>query len=250
MNLSINIFAMSDLEDRHRSASIIDFVHDPVPTGTDAPALNILQFAASNRPRVFLKSMDLGLNRVIFRGVQLGELLYNCWKDYEVVAHLRFRSRSILAMASAKGTAVSPEALASWYSRIASASSNSSRSFSYSSMLMTTAIFSPFLFFINWVGSVILSPLLEFTPLRPESGEPQETTDQERTNDLQSAHPPARLSVLRLSLFFDFHHLVDQFIGHLEQFLSFIFPSNDIGFPAVQQIQLGRRVVVVRPDRN
>src|SRR5580704_401117 len=72
------------------------------------------------------------------------------------VVHLR--SRRFSARACSKGMGASPEAFASSIARMSSRSSRSSRSFSYSSTLMTTAILSPFSFVRNWVGRFISSP--------------------------------------------------------------------------------------------
>src|SRR5260370_40039740 len=72
--------------------------------------------------------------------------------------HLRFFS--ISEIASSKGIGVSPEAFASWYAITSSRSSNSSRSFSYSFISITTAIFLPFSLVRNRVGLFIASLLI------------------------------------------------------------------------------------------
>src|SRR6266436_644744 len=72
------------------------------------------------------------------------------------------------ATAWSNGTGVSPDASASSNARISSSSSSSSRSFSYSSMPITTAIFSPFSLVRNCVGSFISSPAEEVYSRRLE----------------------------------------------------------------------------------
>src|SRR5882762_5277899 len=77
--------------------------------------------------------------------------------NYASVGRLRLRLISSRAWSS--GIAVSPEAFASSHARISWRFSNSSRSFLYSSISMTTASLSPFSLVRNRVGAFIASPL-------------------------------------------------------------------------------------------
>ena len=81
----------------------------------------------------------------------LGPARYN-----DGVVHFRFRRFSAKACSSGMGASL--EAFASSYARRSSVSSSASISFSYSSMAITTAIFSPFSFVRNCVGSFISTP--------------------------------------------------------------------------------------------
>jgi hypothetical protein len=118
----------------------------------NSPTRDIVQLAPPRWPRVFAQIGYAISDGFIFRRIQPKNLLLNGRQDDEAIAHLRFRSRAILVMASSNGTPTSPEAFASWYSRIASVSSNSSSNSWYSGMLITTAIFSPFSLVRNCFG--------------------------------------------------------------------------------------------------
>jgi len=144
MNLVIHDASVSHLQYRNNSAAVIDFVYDPVVTGSNSPSLIPLKFATAGWPRIVDKRRNFPFDRLIERRIKSRKLLFGCRKDTEKIIHLRFRSRSILPTASSNGTGVSPEAFASSYSRMAWRSSSSSRSSSYSLISSTTATRTPF----------------------------------------------------------------------------------------------------------
>src|SRR6266851_5192660 len=148
MSLPIDFFAMTDPQNRHRSCCIIYFIDNTIVSDANPPASIVRQLPAARRSGFVTQGIDFLFDGIVRSGVKRRELFFGAWQDAERVNH--FRLRSIRAIASSKGTGVSPEALASSYSRIASMSSSSSRIFSYSSMLMTTATFSPRSFTTNW----------------------------------------------------------------------------------------------------
>src|SRR5260370_1966753 len=74
----------------------------------------------------------------------------NPGKSHRALWPVSWRWCSISDKACSNGIGVSPEAFASLQARISSRSSNSSRIFSYSSILMTTATFSPRSLTTNW----------------------------------------------------------------------------------------------------
>src|SRR5713226_4117586 len=119
-----------------------------------------LQLLAAGRSRNFSQGQCFFLDCLKHGGGNCFEyFLCPIRYDYAVV---HFRLRRISASACSSGIGTSPAAFACSYSRTAcrsSRSSNSSRSRSYSSMLMTTAIFSPFSFFRNCVGAFMILPL-------------------------------------------------------------------------------------------
>jgi hypothetical protein len=148
---------MPDLNDRNNLLGVIDFVNDAVIAEPNAPALAVPQFLTSRRSRVLLQCTHLHLSGAEVFCWQIGKFSFSSRQDEEAVAH--FRERFISAMAWSNGIGVSPDASASSNARMSSSSSNSSRSFSYSSILITTATFSPFSLVRNWVGSFIFSPV-------------------------------------------------------------------------------------------
>src|SRR5260370_22115186 len=118
-----------------------------------------LQLLAAGRSRNFSQGQCFFLDCLKHGGGNCFEyFLCPIRYDYAVV---HFRLRRISASACSSGIGTSPAAVACSYSRTAcrsSRSSNSSRSRSYSSMLMTTAIFSPFSLVRNCVGAFMVSP--------------------------------------------------------------------------------------------
>ena len=144
MSLVVYDASMSDLQHRNDSAGIVDLVNNPVISGPDAPCAIPFQFPAARWSWIVSKRRNLCFDRFVKRGIKLQQLFFGQRKNAEEITHLRFRSRSILAMASSNGTAVSPEAFASSYSRTAWRSSSSSRSSSYSLISSTTATRTPF----------------------------------------------------------------------------------------------------------
>jgi hypothetical protein len=142
MQLSVNLLAMPNPQYRHGRVGIIDIVQDAVNPHANPPAsFSVFQLLASGRPWIFRKRKHPLLDQFIsLRGNSVMVLLGH-WENEDPVFHLRFRRFS--ANACSKGIGVSPKAFASSHARMSSKSSSSSRIFSYSSMLMTTATFSP-----------------------------------------------------------------------------------------------------------
>src|SRR6266705_183637 len=149
MRLSINVLAMTDPEHSYSGARIIDIVQDSVNARANPPvSFGLFQLFASRWPRIFRKRQHLLLDLFI-KGGRDGIVIFLGHRQNEYpVLHLRFRRFS--AKACSRGIGVSPKAFASLQARISSRSSNSSRIFSYSSILMTTATFSPRSFTMNW----------------------------------------------------------------------------------------------------
>src|SRR5579859_4568607 len=170
MKLPVYVLAVRDFQDRDNFLGIFDFVDHPVTPDSDSPARHVAQLPRPGRSRVVLQRGNSGSNGVVIWGIQSKNLFFGRRQDDKTVAHLRFRWRSILPMASSNGTPTSPEAFASWYSRRASASSNSSSISSYSLMLMTTAIFSPFSSVRNCFGRVMETYFLYYPSVRGKSG--------------------------------------------------------------------------------
>src|SRR6266436_5269784 len=158
MRLPINILAMTDPEHSYSRARIIDIVQDSVNARANPPvSFGVFQLFASRWPGVFRKRQHLLLDLFI-RGGRDGIVVFLGHRQNEYpVLHLRFRRFS--ANACSRGIGVSPKAFASLQARISSRSSNSSRIFSYSSMLMTTATLSPRSFTTNWRSFPIASSL-------------------------------------------------------------------------------------------
>src|SRR5713101_7220485 len=158
MRLSINVLAMTDPEHSYGGARIIDIVQDSVTARANPPvSFGVFQLFASRWPGVFRKRQHLLLDLFI-RGGRDGIVVFLGHRQNEYpVLHLRFRRFS--ANACSRGIGVSPKAFASLQARISSRSSNSSRIFSYSSMLMTTATLSPRSFTTNWRSFPIASSL-------------------------------------------------------------------------------------------
>ena len=149
MNLPVNLAAMTDPQHCHRGARIIDFVQDTVDSYANPPvSFGVFQLFASGWPWVFRKREHPLLDLLIRRRGNRVVVLLGHWQNEDPVPHLRFRRFS--AKACSRGIGVSPRAFASSHARISSRSSSSSRIFSYSSMLMTTATFSPRSFTTNW----------------------------------------------------------------------------------------------------
>src|SRR5713226_8843302 len=147
---------MADANDSNDFLRVVDFVDDAVIAETDAPAFTLSQFLATGGSGVFLQCPDLEFGDGKL-GRQISQFSLGSRQDEKAIAH--FLERFISAMAWSNGIGISPDASASSNARMSSSSSNSSRSFSYSSMLITTAIFSPFSLVKNWVGSFISSPV-------------------------------------------------------------------------------------------
>jgi len=161
MTLPVNILSVADPDNGHNLRRVVDLVEDAIPARANPPSLFVaLQLLAAGRSRNFSQGQHFSLDHLKHGGG-------NCFKfflcpirdDYAVV---HFRLRRISARACSSGIGTSPAAFACSYSRTAcksSRSSNSSRSRSYSSMLITTAIFSPFSLVRNCVGAFMVSPL-------------------------------------------------------------------------------------------
>jgi len=148
IRLPIDFFAIADAQNRHRFCCIVNFIDDSIVSDADSPAWVVGELPATRRPRFVTQVVDPIFDGFVWLRVKCRQFFFGTRQDSKCVDHFRFRS--IRAIASSKGTAVSPEAFASSYSRMASRSSSSSRIFSYSSMLMTTATFSPRSFTTNW----------------------------------------------------------------------------------------------------
>ena len=161
MKLSVNLAAVAYFQNGYYFYGVINVIQNPVVSDSHAPARPVFEFTAPRRAWIPCQVCDFQLDGFVRIFVKRCELPLGARQDPDDVAHLRFRS--ILATASSNGTGVSPEALASSYARMSSNSSSSSRSFWYSSMLMTTAIFSPFSLVRNCVGSFICLPLPKFS---------------------------------------------------------------------------------------
>ena len=157
MRLSVYVFSMTNCGNSHDSAGIVNLVQDSVVAGSNTPrSLSALQFLAPRRPWISAKGQQSLLNQLVGRRRDCKMFFLSPAENYNGIVHLRLRRFS--ARACSRGMAVSPEAFASSIARMSSRSSSSSRSFSYSSTLMTTAILSPFSFVRNWVGCFISSP--------------------------------------------------------------------------------------------
>jgi len=154
MSLPVRFFSVADTKDGHRQSLVVDIIKNSINSHTNPPiALAVFQFLATRRARIFTQRQQSFLNRFGPRGRDCFVVFLGRRQDEYSVSHLRFRRFS--ARACSNGIGVSPEARASSHARMSSRSSWSSRSFSYSSTLMTTAIFSPFSLVRNWVGSFI-----------------------------------------------------------------------------------------------
>jgi hypothetical protein len=163
---AINVASMSNINHRDAEDGVIDFVDDPIVSGSDAPrSIAALELLATGRTRVVTQRHNSLFDRFVGRIRDFGETLLSPRKDDYAVTHLR--SCSISSNACWRGIGTSPEALASSYARISSSSSSSSRILAYSSMVITTAILSPFSFVRNCVGFVMAmlsTILLRWTP--------------------------------------------------------------------------------------
>src|SRR6266850_1020714 len=158
MKLSVHIAPVPDLKYRDSLFDVVDFVNHVV-ANANSPALPIAKFLAAAWSRSVAEFKDSCFNGIVYWGVQSGKLFFRVRQYAKRVTNLLFLSRSILSTASSNGTGVSPEAMASSYARISSRSSSSSRIFSYSSILRTTATFSPRSFTTNWRSLPIGSSL-------------------------------------------------------------------------------------------
>src|SRR5579863_9535550 len=145
---AVDFLAMTNSQNGHPSCFIVYFVDDSIVSDTNPPTWVVRKLPAAGRSRFVAQAIDLFLDGFVWFGVKRQQFFFSTRKYEKRVDHFRFRS--IRAIASSKGTGVSPDTFASSYSRIASRSSSSSRIFSYSSMLMTTATFSPRSFTTNW----------------------------------------------------------------------------------------------------
>jgi len=149
MSLSVGILAMSDAKNSHHRLNIVNLVKDSVDPRPDSPRSEwVVQFLAARQARIFRKGQHPLFNLFVKRGRNRVVVFLGQRQDQYSVPHLRFRRFS--SRACSKGMGVSPEALASSHARMSSRSSSSSRIFSYSSMLMTTATRSPRSFTTNW----------------------------------------------------------------------------------------------------
>jgi hypothetical protein len=163
MKLAVNILPMADPDDRHSLLRVVNLKENSVVARSHTPGFVVaLQSFASSRTRVGTQRKNLLLDGFKCRRWDAFHLFLRCIGDEYGVGHLRLRRISDIACS--KGMGFSPEALASSYSRTACKSSRSSISSSYSWMLMTTAILSPFSFVRNWVGSFMVLPYEKFTP--------------------------------------------------------------------------------------
>ena len=147
-SLSVDFLAMTDPENRDSRAAVIYVVENAIGSDANPPVSTIFQFFASEWARVFRQRQQSLFNRFVPRRGNGFVVFQGHWQDEYPVSHLRFRRFS--ARACSRGIGVSPRARASSHARMSSRSSSSSRIFSYSSMLMTTATFSPRSFTTNW----------------------------------------------------------------------------------------------------
>ena len=158
MGLPINFSAMPDPENSHGSRRVIYVINDSIVSGPNAPgSVSVFHFFTSGWSRIVTKSQEFRFNFLKQKGGNRFKLFLSPAQDNYSVAHLRLRR--ISAKACSSGMPVSPDAFASSYARMSSKSSSSSRIFSYSSMLMTTAIFSPFSLVRYCVGAFMVLPL-------------------------------------------------------------------------------------------
>src|SRR5271154_2806330 len=142
MRLSINFAPKADFDHRDCFRFVVDFINQPVGSDSDSPGLlgTFHQLAAywsgivAEGDQLFFNLFVEGRGNGIKFFLGLSPNRYG-------IAHLRLRRISSRACSS--GIATSPEAFASWYSRIASKSSSSSRISSYSLMSRTTAMGDP-----------------------------------------------------------------------------------------------------------
>jgi hypothetical protein len=65
MNLVIHDASVSHLQYRNNSAAVIDFVYDPVVTGSNSPSLIPFKFAAAGWPRIVNKRGNFSFDRLI-----------------------------------------------------------------------------------------------------------------------------------------------------------------------------------------
>src|SRR5713226_10190544 len=152
MMLPVHITSVANLDDGHYPCCVVDFIDDPIVACSDSPcSLGAFQLLTAGRSRVIRQGFQLLFDH-LKGGRGNGFQFSSCSAgNGYAVTHLRLRRISVSACS--KGMGVSPEAFAFSYSRTAcksSISSRSSRIFSYSSMLMTTATFSPCSFTRNW----------------------------------------------------------------------------------------------------
>src|SRR5712692_4742269 len=148
MMLPVHITAVANLDDGHYPCCVVDFIDDPIVACSDSPcSLGAFQLLTAGRSRVIRQGFQLLFDH-LKGGRGNGFQFSSCSAgNGYAVTHLRLRRISVSACS--KGMGVSPEAFAFSYSRTACKSSISSRSSSYSSMLNTTATFSPRLFKTN-----------------------------------------------------------------------------------------------------
>ena len=156
-SLPINFSAMAYALNRYDFRRVIDLINDAIVSASDPPSSFIVRhFLAARWASVVRKRKHSLFDSFKKRRGDRFKFFLGARQDDDSIAHLRLRRMS--ARASSKGMGTSPEAFRSSIARMSSTSSNSSRSFSYSSMLMTTAIRSPFSLVRNCVGSFIATP--------------------------------------------------------------------------------------------
>lgn len=163
MRLPVNVFAMTNRGNGHDGAGVVNFVKDSVVADSNTPPnLSALQFLAARRSWISAKRQQALLNQFVGRRGYCKMFFLSPPQNYNSIVHLRLMRFS--ASACSRGIGISPEAFASSIARMSSASSSFSISSSYSSMLMTTAILSPFSLVRNCVGSFMFLPLEKSTP--------------------------------------------------------------------------------------
>ena len=175
MNLPVSFFSMTNSEHGHQRTRVVNFVENTVGSGANPPiSFGIFQFFAPWWARIVRKRQHLLLDLLIKRRRNGPVVFLGYRQNKNRVLHLRLRRFS--SRACPKGIGVSPWAFASSHARMSSRSSSSSRIFSYSSMLKTTAIFSPFSLVRNCVGAFIVSPIPEaYSSFRPSATTPAES---------------------------------------------------------------------------
>lgn len=139
---------MAYVQDGNGLSGIVDFINDSIIANTNSPTIPTGKLQTICWRRVFCKICYGVFHSLVLFLRQGGESTLNSRQDENRVGHLR--ERSISFMACSKGTGRSPELFGSPYARIASSSSKSSKSFSYSSTVSSRLTFSPFLLREIW----------------------------------------------------------------------------------------------------
>jgi hypothetical protein len=196
MNLSVNVAAMSDVVDCDCSRSIVDLVKDAVVSRAESPTFTAGKFLAAKGSGIFVERFDFLFDCDYFLTRQAVDFFSSARENENSVAHFAgcippkaecVCDGASISVLRSNGTGVSPDASASSNARISSSSSSCSCSFWYSSMLMTTAIFSPSLFVRNWIGSVIVHLITNSTTSILECGGQLESSRQ-RIIECDAAH--------------------------------------------------------------